>query len=209
MLLGLQAAGEDIGQPRQLGQSHHPLDRRIGDMRLAVERHHVMFALRGKFDVADQHEIIIARSLAKGAVEYFRRTLMIALIELVEGLDHPARRIQQALAGGVFADIAEQDLNSVLGFGARRARLVRADRGGQKFGWVQLGRAAFRNLRFRLFCVRRLDIRRPAVRSFAWAEGFDQCVHVNSVRPVSNGPECHRQTGRPGRRTPESHNPNT
>src|SRR5260370_436405 len=89
------------------------------------------------------------------------------------------------------------------------AAAVRADRGGQKFGWVQLGRAAFRNLRFRLFCVRRLDIRRPAVRSFAWAEGFDQCVHVNSVRPVSNGPECHRQTGRPGRRTPESHNPNT
>src|SRR5258708_8410536 len=139
-------------------------------MRLAVERHHVMFALRGKFDVADQHEIIIARSLAKGAVEYFRRTLMIALIELVEGLDHPARRIQQALAGGVFADIAEQDLNSVLGFGARRARLVRADRGGQKFGWVQLGRAAFRNLRFRLFFVRTLWIRRPARRSFAWAE---------------------------------------
>src|SRR3954447_2109557 len=108
-------------------------------MRLAVERHHVMFALRGEFDIADQHEVVIARGLAEGAIEHLRRTLMIALVEFVEGLNYPARRIQQALAVGVFADIAEQGLYRLLGFSARRTRLVRAYGSGQKFGRVQLG----------------------------------------------------------------------
>ena len=144
MLLGLQAAGEDVGQPRQLRQAHHPLDRRIGDMRLAVERHHVMLALRGEFDVADQDEIVIAGGLAKGAVQHLGRALVIALVEFVEGFDHPARRIQQTLAVGVLADIAEQGLHRVLGLGARRARQVGANGGGQEFGGIEFGRAGFR-----------------------------------------------------------------
>src|SRR4030088_2193629 len=139
-------------------------------MRLAVERHHVMFALRGEFDIADQHEVVIARGLAEGAVEHLRRTLMIALIEFVEGFDHPARRIQEALAAGVFGDYAELVLRRLLGFSARWTRLVRAYGSGEKFGRIQLGGTALRNFRFRNFRVARLG----------WAYGFDQCVHVNS-----------------------------
>src|SRR5947208_7514818 len=108
MLLGLQPPREDVGQPRQLRQAHHPLDRRIGDMRTAVERHHVVLALRGEFDVADEDEIVIAGGLAKGAVEHLGRTLVIALVEFVKGFDHPARRIEQALAMWILADIAQQ-----------------------------------------------------------------------------------------------------
>ena len=144
MLLGLQAAGEDIGEPRQLRQSHHPLDRRIGDMRLAVERHHVVLALRGEFDVADQDEIVIAGGFAKGAVQHLGRALVVALIEFVEGFDHAARRIQQTFAAGVLADIAEQDVDGLFGLRARGARQVGADGGGQEFGWIELGRAGFR-----------------------------------------------------------------
>ena len=137
MLLGLQAAREDVGQPRQLRQSHHPLDRRIGDMRPAVERHHVMLALRGEFDVADQHEIVIAGGLAEGAVEHLRRALMIALIELVEGLDHAARRIQQALALAGFRrysraasapPLPPRRATDAAGRRGRRRREIRKDR---------------------------------------------------------------------------------
>ena len=131
-------------EPRQLRQSHDPFDRRIGDMRPAVERHHVMLALRGEFDVADQHEIVIAGGLAKGAVEHLGRALVIALIEFVEGLDDAARRIQQALAAGVLADIAQQRMHRRFGLGARRARLVGADGGGQEFGRIEFGGAGFR-----------------------------------------------------------------
>src|SRR5260370_40648478 len=107
-----------------------------------------MFALRGEFDVADQHEIVVARSFTESAVERLRRTLMVALIKFVEGFDDPARRVQQALAGRVFADIAEQGLNRVLGLGARRTGLVRAYGSSQKFCRIQLGGGA---LRRRLF----------------------------------------------------------
>src|ERR1700678_4555564 len=46
MFLGLQAAGKDIGEPRELRQADDPLNRRIGDVRAAIKRHHVMLALR-------------------------------------------------------------------------------------------------------------------------------------------------------------------
>src|SRR5260370_33674988 len=97
-----------------------------------------MFALRGEFDVADQHEIVVARGFTERAVKRLRRTLMVALIKFVEGFDDPARRIQQALAGRVFADITEQGLNRVLGRGARRTRLVCTYGSRQKFCRMEL-----------------------------------------------------------------------
>jgi hypothetical protein len=104
---------------------------------------------------------------------------MIALVELVEGFDDPARRIQKALAGWIFADISKQGMHRSFRFGARGARLVGADGGGQKFGGVEFGRTGFRKLEVGRPSIRRLNFGR-----FAWAEGFDQRVHVNSVRPV-------------------------
>src|SRR6266850_1606307 len=58
--------------------------------------------------------------------------------------DHPARRIQEALAVGVLADVAKQGLYCVLGLGARGTRLVGANGRGQKFGWIEFRRAYFR-----------------------------------------------------------------
>src|SRR4029077_9705326 len=134
--------------------------------------------------------IVIAGGLAEGAAEHLRRTLVIALVKFVVGLDHPARRIQKALAIGVFADVAEQGLHGLFGFSPRRTRLVGTNHGSHEFGRVELGRPGFGRLRLGRLRVRRLDIR-----SLAWAEGFDQRVHVNSARPALR-PECHRQTGR-------------
>ena len=60
VLLRLQAARIDVDQPRELGQPDHPVDRLVGDMRLADERHHVMLAMGVEGDVAHQHEIVVA-----------------------------------------------------------------------------------------------------------------------------------------------------
>ncbi|GAA0011386.1 hypothetical protein BRDID11004_28150 [Bradyrhizobium diazoefficiens] len=67
---------------------------------------------------------------------------MVALIELVEGLDHAARRVQETLALGVLADIGQQRLHRRFRLCARGARLVGADGGREEFGRVKLGRAA-------------------------------------------------------------------
>jgi hypothetical protein len=112
-----------------------------------------MLALRGELDVADQHEIIVAGGFTKSAGQHLRRALMIALVEFVEGLDHPARGIDQTFAAGVFADIAEQGVHRRLGLGARWTRLVRTDGGGEEFGRIELGGA-----RFRGFGVGRIQI---------------------------------------------------
>jgi hypothetical protein len=89
---------------------------------------------------------------------------MVALIEFVKGFDHPARRIQEAFAVGVFADVAKQGLHRLLGFDAGGTRLIRAYSRGQKFGRIQFGGTAFRNLRFR-----GLYVGRPHVGRLAWA----------------------------------------
>src|ERR1700759_3306332 len=101
-------------------------------MRLAVERHHVVLEWRGELDVADQHEVVIAGRLTEGAVEHLGRALVVALIEFVEGLDHPAGRVEQSLAIRGLADIREQRLYGGFRLAARRARLVGADRGRKK-----------------------------------------------------------------------------
>ena len=62
----------------------HALDRPVGDMRLAVERHHVVLAMRGEADVADQHEIVVGLGLAKRAGERVGRDFAVAAIKLVE-----------------------------------------------------------------------------------------------------------------------------
>ena len=127
MLLGLQPAGEHIDQPRQLREPDHPVDRRIGDVRLAVERHHMVLAMRGEADVAHQHEIVVAGGLAERPLEQFVGRLVVAAKQLVIGLDHAPGRIEQALAGGVLADIGQQRLDRSFGLGRETgARLSEA-----------------------------------------------------------------------------------
>jgi hypothetical protein len=86
--------------------------------------------------------------------------LVIALIQFVVGLDHPARRIQKTLAVGVLPDLAEQGLHRVFGFSPRRTWLVGPDRGGEEFGRVKFGRPNVRKLRVRSLDVGRLDLGR-------------------------------------------------
>src|SRR3569623_300160 len=143
MLLRLQPMRECIDEARNLRQPDDAIDRRIGDVRLAVERHDVMLAMRMEFDVADQHKIVVARGLAEGAVQHLGRALVVALKQLVISLDHAAGRVEQAFALGIFADIGEQRLHRVLGLVARGARLVRVnprliDLGSRNFDLVQL-----------------------------------------------------------------------
>src|SRR3954453_10502492 len=122
VFLGLQPTRENVSEPGQLRQSHDPLDRRIGDVRPAVERHHVVLTLRGELDVPDQYEIVIAGGLAEGAVEHLSRAQVIPLVELVEIFNDPAWRVEKTLAPRIFADVADQGLHRLFGLGARRTR---------------------------------------------------------------------------------------
>ena len=78
MLLGLQAPGKDVGQPRQLGQADHPLDRRIGDVRLAGRTASCDARTASRTDVAHQHEIVIAARSPRRCGRAPRPALMVA-----------------------------------------------------------------------------------------------------------------------------------
>ncbi len=69
VLLRLQPACIDVDQPRDLGQADHALDRQVGDVRLAGERHHVVLAVRRERDVPDEDEVVVGPDLGEGAVE--------------------------------------------------------------------------------------------------------------------------------------------
>src|SRR5580704_13007001 len=88
LLLGLQPARIDVDQAGEFRQADHALDRPVRHMGLAVKRHHVMLAMGGEADVADQHEIVIGLGLAEGADERLGRHFAVAAIKLVQGCDH-------------------------------------------------------------------------------------------------------------------------
>ena len=161
-------------------------------MRLAVERHHVMLALRGELDVAHQHEIVVAGGLAKGAVEHLGRALVVALIELVEGLDHAARRIQQALAAR-----CSRRYRRAASAPPLRPRRATGAAGRRERRPPEIGRIEFApGGRLGSFAVGGLvsECGRMDLINASMSSPFDRSL---------NGPECHRQTGRLCRRTPE------
>ncbi len=123
-LLVLQAAGEDLHHPRQLGDAHHPLGRHIGDVGLAEERSHVVLAVALHLDVA-QHDDIVVAAVLEGPLQQGVGILGIAREPFLERLDHPARGLDQALAGGVVAGPGDQGAHGVQGLLARGAGLGR------------------------------------------------------------------------------------
>src|SRR5205085_8907440 len=150
---------------------------------------------------------------AESAIEHLRRTLVVALIKLVKGFDHSARGVEQTLSPRIFADVAKQRFDRLLGFSARRTRLVCPDRNRQEVGGIKLSRTGFRGLRLGRLQVGRLQVgrswvgwlgvRRLAVRRLAGAERFNQCVHFDSVRPALNRTGVSPADGAICRRTPE------
>ena len=139
MLLRLQAVRIDIDQPRQLRQADDPVGRHVGDMRLAVERHHVVFAVRIELDVLDQDEVVIAAGLAEGAVEHLGRAGAVAFVDFLIGVDDALGRIEHAFARGVVAGKGDQGAHGGLGLLARRARPARRRRGPHMVGQALLG----------------------------------------------------------------------
>ena len=125
MFLGLQAQREHFDQARELRQADDTFGRQIGDVRGADERHHVMFAVRVKRNVAHQHHVVVAAGLRERAVEDFVGAVAIAAEQFLIGRHDPARRIEQALAGRIVAGIGDQGFDGGFGFLTRRTDQVR------------------------------------------------------------------------------------
>ena len=84
-------------------------------MGAADEGNDMVLAMRVEFDVAQHDDVVIAFDLVEGARQRLHRVLLIALEELVIGLDHALRRVEQALAVGIVACPGDQRADGLFG----------------------------------------------------------------------------------------------
>src|SRR6476661_2599809 len=128
MLLRLEATRVDVDQPREFRQPNNTIHRHIGDVRLAIERHHVVFAVRIEADVAHQHKIVVTAGLAECTVEHLHRALAVALIDFLVGANHALGRLQQTLTIWIIARIGDERTHGGFRLLARGPRLNRRRR---------------------------------------------------------------------------------
>ena len=116
-LLHLQAAGEPVDQPRQLGKPTNlaVLAGNVSDVSPANERKHVMFTQRCERDVLNDDQFVVVN--IKLFVEMVSGIFSIAAQDLVVCLGNPFRGLLQAVAIGVFSyreeDFSNCRLNAV------------------------------------------------------------------------------------------------
>ena len=120
-LLRLQPARIDVHQPSELGQAEHAAVGIIGDMGLAEERRHMVFAMREERDVAHQNHFAIAFDLFEDGVENGGGVLRIARENFLIGLGDARGRVAQAFAGRIVSRPGQQRPHGGFGVFATRA----------------------------------------------------------------------------------------
>mmetsp|Transcript_7492 Transcript_7492/g.20239 ORF Transcript_7492/g.20239 Transcript_7492/m.20239 type:complete len:278 (-) Transcript_7492:320-1153(-) len=138
-LLDLQAAGEDLGNTGELGESENLAVGDVSDMDASCEWHHVMFAETVDVDVThDDHLVVVL--LEDGLVGDVLAGEVVSVCEEEEGLGPSRWRLLKALAGWVLTDAFEDglaglchlgELGFLLGLG-----IGLGDDGGVDGGWV-------------------------------------------------------------------------
>ncbi len=123
-LLHLQAAGEDIDEARDLGEADDLAVGDVGDVRLAEEGQQVVLAEGEEFDVLDDDHLVVV-DVEEGGVEDGVDVHGVAAGEEGHGFFHALGGVEEAVAGGVFADAEEQFAVEILraeGGGGERVR---------------------------------------------------------------------------------------
>ncbi|MOA08192.1 hypothetical protein D3C78_1279380 [compost metagenome] len=95
-------------------------------MGLADERQQVVFAQRIQLDVLHQHHFAVVGAEQRVVGDFLQR-LLVALAEVLHGLGGTLGRVEQAFAGGVLAELAEN--GGVMLFQILLARVHGASRG--------------------------------------------------------------------------------
>ena len=112
-LLHLQAAREHVDQAGDLAQADHLPLRQVGDVALAEKRQQVMLAQAVEVDVLDDHHLVIIDS-EQCVVEHRVDVGGVAARQELQRLLDALRRVEQPLAGRIFAELGEQPPNDIL-----------------------------------------------------------------------------------------------
>src|SRR5512141_173536 len=105
-LLHLKSPRENIDYSRKLRQADNSSVRDVRDVRLAVERKHVMFAQRVELDVAN-HDHALVSLLEERVANHIRDVHLVAVSEPFKRRRNARRSFQQPFSHRVFADELE------------------------------------------------------------------------------------------------------
>ena len=83
--LDLQAAGENVDDPRRLAQADDLFLGDVGDVHAAEERQHVVLAQREDLDILDDHHLVVG-DVEHGRLQHFIGVLAVALGQLAHHL---------------------------------------------------------------------------------------------------------------------------
>ncbi len=123
--LGLQTLGEDFHHARDFRDPHHPIGGHVGHMGFAEERGHVVFAMALHIDIAQHHDIVIARNILKHPGEFFFRIGLIALEPFCECIHNAFGRVLETFAVRIVTGPSQQGAHCSFGVGARRSFRLR------------------------------------------------------------------------------------
>ena len=102
-LLDLEAAGEEVDDPRELADAEHLAFGDIANVALSKEGQHVVLAQAVELDVADDDHVVVFDG-EDGIVDDLLQILSIALGQELHGLGGAVGGVDQPLAGGVLSD---------------------------------------------------------------------------------------------------------
>ncbi len=122
-LLHLQAAGEDVDEAGNFAEADDLAVGDVGDVGLAEEGQQMVLAQGEELDVLDDDHLVVV-DVEEGVVEDFFDGLVVAAREEGHGFFHALGGVEEAVAGGVFADAAEELAVEVGGGGGFRVGSV-------------------------------------------------------------------------------------
>src|SRR6266550_3953257 len=130
-LLHLEPAGKHLDHAWDLGETDQAAVRQVGDVRPTEERQQVVLAQRVDLDVAHAHQVLVPLAV-QGVTDHVRDRHVVPAGEPLEGRLDAGRRLTQALAARVLAELIEDLAHQTL---ERRARAGRRD-GRQRLGML-------------------------------------------------------------------------
>ena len=111
--LQLQSASENVDHTRDLAEADHLPIRDVGNVALAEERQQVVLTHAVEVDITNDYHLAIVDAEQR-TVQHSIDIRLVAAGEKPERLVDSVRRLDQPLAGGVFAQLDQQALDQIL-----------------------------------------------------------------------------------------------
>jgi hypothetical protein len=109
--LNLEATGVSVQHAGELGNADDAVAGKIGDMRLADDRRHVMLAMGQKRDVLEKDDVVVTAGVLKRSFQMYRGLFFVAPAILAPSPGNAFGRVDQAFSVRIVSRPPQQGTN--------------------------------------------------------------------------------------------------